>query len=245
MFSNEQISSYNDLELSLFNYISQHMEKVAYMRIRELADETHVSTATILRFCRKNQCEGFSEFKVKLKMLLAQYKKASVKTLKSPHHAVYEFFERSQKPELEGKIRTAAQLISKASCVIFIGTGSSGIMAEYGARYFSNLGTFSMYIKDPHFPIHAKLRENSITIALSSSGENPFTLPHLRQIKQEKNKIVSITNNSQSTIAKISDINIPYYVNEEYYESANITTQLPVIFLLEWMAREVFRLNES
>lgn len=64
-------------------------------------------------------------------------------------------------------------------------------------------------------------------------------LPLLRQIKQEKNKIVSITNNRQSTIAKISDINIPYYVNEEYYESANITTQFPVLFLLEWMAKEV------
>lgn len=243
MFSNEQISSYNDLELSLFNYISQNMEKVAYMRIRELADETHVSTATVLRFCRKNQCEGFSEFKVKLKMLLAQQKKTSAKTLKSPHHAVYEFFERSQNPELEEKIRTAAQLVSKASGVIFIGTGSSGIMAEYGARYFSSLGTFSMYINDPHFPVHAKMRENSVTIALSTSGENPYILPHLRQIKQEKNKIVSITNNRQSTIAKISDINIPYYVNEEYYESANITTQFPVLFLLEWMAREVSKIE--
>ncbi|MCM3171770.1 MULTISPECIES: MurR/RpiR family transcriptional regulator [Paenibacillus] len=239
MFSNEQISSYNDLELSIYNYISQNMEKVAYMRIRELADETHVSTATILRFCRKNQCEGFSEFKVKLKMLLAQHKRKSTKALKSPHHAVYEFFERSQNPELEEKIRTAAQLVSTASSVIFIGTGSSGIMAEYGARYFSSLGTFSMYINDPQFPVHAKIRENSVTIALSTSGENPFILPHLTQIKQEKNKIVSITNNRQSTIAKISDINIPYYVNEEYYESANITTQFPVLFLLEWMAREV------
>ncbi|MGD0031196.1 MurR/RpiR family transcriptional regulator [Paenibacillus illinoisensis] len=242
MFSNEMISSYNDLEMSLFNYITQNMEKVTYMRIRELADETHVSTTTVLRFCKKNQCEGFSEFKVKLKMLLSQ-QKTSTRTLKSPHQAVYEFFERFQHPDLEKKIKTAAHLISKASGVIFIGTGSSGIMAEYGARYFSSLGTFSMYIDDPHFPVHAKMRKNSVTIALSTSGENPFTLPLLRQIKQEKNKIVSITNNRQSTIAKISDINIPYYVNEEYYESANITTQFPVLFLVEWLAKEVSKIE--
>ncbi|MFD1136454.1 MurR/RpiR family transcriptional regulator [Paenibacillus urinalis] len=241
MFSNEQILSFNDLELSLYNYISQHMEKVAYMRIRELADETHVSTATILRFCRKNQCEGFSEFKVKLKMHLAQHKKTS---LKNSHHAIFEFFERSLKPEWEEKIKEAARLVAEASSVIFIGTGSSGIMAEYGARYFSNLGTFSMYIKDPHFPIHAKVRQNSITIALSTSGENTFTITHLKQLKQEQNKIISITNNRQSTIAKISDINIPYYVSEEFYESANITTQVPVLFVLEWLGREVYRHNE-
>ncbi|WP_339234058.1 MurR/RpiR family transcriptional regulator [Paenibacillus sp. FSL R5-0517] len=242
MFTNEQISSYNDLEMSLFNYIMQNMDKVTYMRIRELADATHVSTTTVLRFCKKNDCEGFSEFKVKLKMLLSQ-QRTSTRTLKSPHQAAYEFFERFQHPDLEEKIKNAAQLISKASGVIFIGTGSSGIMAEYGARYFSSLGTFSMYIDDPHFPVHAKMRKNSVTIALSTSGENPFTLPLLKQIKQEKNKIVSITNNRQSTIAKMSDINISYYVAEEFYESANITTQFPVLFLVEWLAKEVSKIE--
>ncbi|AIQ47412.1 RpiR family transcriptional regulator [Paenibacillus sp. FSL R7-0273] len=242
MFSNEQISSFNDLELSIYNYISQNLEKVAYMRIRELADETHVSTATILRFCRKNQCEGFSEFKVKIKLHLTQNKKL---VLKSPHHSIYEFFERSQSPEWQNKIQKATQLLSKASYVIFIGVGSSGILAEYGARYFSSLGIFSMYIKDPEFRVHARVRENSITIALSASGENPFTISHLKQIKEGKSKIISITNNRQSTIAKISDINIPYYVTEEIYETSNITTQVPVLFLLEWLAREVYKQNET
>lgn len=74
MFSNDAIASFNELETSIYNYISQNLEKVAYMRIRELADETHVSSATILRFCRKLNCEGFSEFKVKLKMYLEKTK---------------------------------------------------------------------------------------------------------------------------------------------------------------------------
>lgn len=75
MFTHEIIASFNELETSLYNYICQNGEKVAYMRIRELADETHVSTATILRFCRKLNCEGFSEFKVMLKMHLGENKK--------------------------------------------------------------------------------------------------------------------------------------------------------------------------
>lgn len=67
--------------------------------------------------------------------------------------------------------------------------------------------------------------------------------PTLKANQTGKNKIISITNNRQSTIAKISDLNIPYYVPEEYYESANITTQFPVLFLLEWLAKEVFKLH--
>lgn len=45
MFTHEIIASFNELETSLYNYICQNGEKVVYMRIRELADETHVSTA--------------------------------------------------------------------------------------------------------------------------------------------------------------------------------------------------------
>ncbi|WP_338449409.1 MurR/RpiR family transcriptional regulator [Niallia oryzisoli] len=240
MFTNEIIASFNELEMSLYNYIVQNSEKVAYMRIRELADETHVSTATILRFCRKLNCEGFSEFKVKLKISLKENKKT---TIKSSHHSIVEFFERTLKGDLEEKIKMAASLVTKADNVIFIGIGSSGILAEYGARYFSSLGKFSMYIKDPHFPIHSKLMLNSVTIVLSVSGENNFTVTHLHQLKQKGSKIISITNTKLSTIAKTSDINIPYYVTEEFIEEANITTQVPVIYILESMAREIYKPN--
>jgi DNA-binding MurR/RpiR family transcriptional regulator len=241
MFPTDIITSFNDLENSLYNYICQHSDKVAYMRIRELADETHVSTATILRFCRKLNCEGFSEFKVKLKMHIKENKKTIIK---SSQHAAVEFFERTLKGDIEEKITEAASLVSKVDNVIFIGIGSSGILAEYGARYFSSLGKFSMYIKDPHFPIHSKFRYNSVTIALSVSGENHFTVTHLNQLKQEGSKIISITNNKLSTIAKISDINIPYYVTEEFFGEANITTQVPVVYILESMAREIYKLNQ-
>src|SRR5699024_11488415 len=72
MFTQEEIASFNELETSLYNYIAGNMDKVAYMRIRELADATHVSTTTILRFCRKVGCEGFSEFKVRIKMQIEE-----------------------------------------------------------------------------------------------------------------------------------------------------------------------------
>jgi DNA-binding MurR/RpiR family transcriptional regulator len=240
MFSNEIIASFNELETSLYNYISKNMEKVAYMRIRELADETHVSTATVLRFCRKLNCEGFSEFKIRLKMHLKENKKTMIR---SSQQSVVEFFDRTLKGDIEEKVMKAAILVNQAENVIFIGIGSSGILAEYGARYFSSLGKFSLYIKDPHFPIHSNIRNNSVTIALSVSGENNFTVTHLNTLKQEGSKIISITNNKLSTIAKISDLNIPYYVTEEFFDEANITTQVPVVYILESMAREIHKLN--
>ncbi|MBN0818814.1 MurR/RpiR family transcriptional regulator, partial [Pseudomonas aeruginosa] len=42
------------------------------MTIRELAEAAGVSTTTVLRFCRKLQCEGYSEFRVRFKLYLEQ-----------------------------------------------------------------------------------------------------------------------------------------------------------------------------
>lgn len=94
MFSSEVISSFNELESALYRYIMENSEKVVYMRIRDLADAAHISTSSVLRFCRKVNCEGFSEFKVKLKMYLESER---TPTLKSTQHFLYEFIERTLK----------------------------------------------------------------------------------------------------------------------------------------------------
>lgn len=237
LFTNEVIATFNELEMLVYKYVMHNKEKVIYMRIRDLADETHVSTSTIMRFCRKLNCEGFSEFKVKLKLLIDEKKET---TIKSGQYVLAEFFERTQNDNFTSKLDDAADFISQANHVYFIGIGSSGTLAEYGARYFSSLGKFSTYLKDWYMPIHANLT-NSITIALSVSGENEYTIPHIHKLKEKNSEILSITNNEQSTIAKLSDKNVSYYVTEEFYDTSNITTQIPVIYILEELARRVYK----
>lgn len=63
MFTYTQVNSLNETEAHVYNYIMQNKEKVLDASIRELASETHVSTATVVRFCKKLGCEGFIEFK--------------------------------------------------------------------------------------------------------------------------------------------------------------------------------------
>ena len=58
MFSEEMICSLNDLELEVYKYVVRNADKVCYMRIREFADAAHVSTSTILRFCKKAGCDA-------------------------------------------------------------------------------------------------------------------------------------------------------------------------------------------
>ena len=61
IFTYEQISKLNDTELIVYNYIVKNVGLVLKMNIRELAAQSHVSTATITRFCHKLDCDGFVE----------------------------------------------------------------------------------------------------------------------------------------------------------------------------------------
>ena len=74
MFTHEILSELSELELSIYNCILRHRENIGRMKIKELADEAHVSTATVLRFCRKMGCEGYAEFKLRYKEHLEKEK---------------------------------------------------------------------------------------------------------------------------------------------------------------------------
>ena len=52
----------------------EHRHEVQYMTIRELAEAVHVSTSTVVRFCKKAGCDGYSEFRVQFKMFLKEEK---------------------------------------------------------------------------------------------------------------------------------------------------------------------------
>ena len=66
-FTYSQVESLNETEAYVYNYVVKNTKKVLNESIRELANDTHVSTATVMRFCKKMGCEGFTELKYRLK----------------------------------------------------------------------------------------------------------------------------------------------------------------------------------
>lgn len=72
LFSHATIASLNNLETMVYQYVIKNRDTVMYMTIRELADAAGVSTTTVMRFCRKLNCEGYSEFRVRFKLYLEQ-----------------------------------------------------------------------------------------------------------------------------------------------------------------------------
>ena len=198
------------------------------MTVRELADEVHVSTATVMRFCRKAGFDGYSEFKVKFKMFLNEEKNKKHQ-VNEDIQEIQEYFQKISSEIHQKELDEIADVVRDAKQVIFIGLGTSGILGKYGARYFSNLKKFSQYIEDPYFPIMEGMSD-AVVIALSVSSD----------FKKNKCKIISITNKSVSTLSKLSDYSLSYYVTDhDMGNHINTTTQIPVIYLIEAIGRRL------
>lgn len=132
MFSHHDLASLNDLEMQVYHDIIKHPESVSYMTIRELAERAGVSTTTVLRFCRKMGCDGWSEFRIRFR--LAQQQTQPVQ----PNVGVSEmlsFFKSINNDEFSELISRAASMINQAEQLFFIGAGTSGSLAKYGARF--------------------------------------------------------------------------------------------------------------
>lgn len=236
MFDYEIIKSFNELEMLVYQYVMSHKEEIKYMTIRELAEAVHVSTSTVLRFCKKAGCDGYSEFRVRFKMYLKEERE---KQPKQDLEEMRNFFRAVETAEYEDVIKTAVKMIREANHLIFIGIGTSGILGKYGARYFSNLGKYSQHIEDPYYPITVDM-EKTVVIALSESGETQEMIRLAGRFQEHGCRIVSITNKASTTLGRMSDLNLTYYVAHRMVrEEYNITTQVPVIFLLEALGRRL------
>lgn len=236
MFTTEQIKSFNELELSVYQCVMENQEQVKYMKIRDLAEAAHVSTTTILRFCRKTGCDGYSEFKLQFKQYLQDEKSHKVSEDASETIAC---LKKISTEEYEEKLEFLTDIVSESKRVIFVGSGMSGIVAKYGARCFSSIGKFSLYIDEPHYPTEGQFFENALVIVCSVSGESNDTIGHINRFKKEKCRILSLTNTENCTIARISDYNIAYYAPYVRLGIYDITTQIPAISLIERIGRKL------
>ena len=108
LFQHQQITQMNERELMVYNYVSSHLDEASRMNIRELAAVCQVSTTTVLRFCSKLECDGYTEFKYRLSQVLKKKWEAIVYD-SSSIPAIQYLQNLAGNSEIQGKIERAAQ----------------------------------------------------------------------------------------------------------------------------------------
>jgi DNA-binding MurR/RpiR family transcriptional regulator len=222
MFTHKAIAELNALELMVYTYVSKHKNQVMYMTIRELAEAAGVSTTTVLRFCKKMGCDGYSEFRIRFKLYLEQ---TDAPPVDSGIGEILSFFKSVSNEEFNQLIDQAVQHIAAAERIIFVGISTSG---------------------DPYYPVNSDMYKNAVAIMLSVSGETEEILRLASQFSLHHCKIISITNNETSSLARLADFNLSYHVPQHLIGGHhNITTQIPVLYVIETIGKRLGHINSE
>ena len=112
----------------------------------------------------------------------------------------------------------ACDLIKNTSGKIIVsGVGKSGHIASKIAATMASTGTPAFFVH-PSEACHGDLGmilNNDVLIAISHSGQSSELLTILPILKNRGVKIITITSNNNSSMAKIADVHLCTYVEEE------------------------------
>lgn len=108
-------------------------------------------------------------------------------------------------------------IIQSKGRVVVTGMGKSGLIGRKIAATFASTGTPSLFMH-PGEAYHGDLgmiREEDIIIAISNSGETEEILRLLSFFKDNKNKVISICSNKESTLCQFADIHLNISISKE------------------------------
>lgn len=198
-----------------------------------------MSTSTALRFCNKMGCGGYAEFKLKLR----EYRSRQEGRTPLPDDVmeIVDFLKKTVTEDFEDRLEELVEIIAHASNIFFVGSGMSGIVAKYGARYFSSIGKFCLYIDEPHYPTESRMLKNALAIVFSVSGESRDTISHLQRFKERGCIVISVTNSENCTVARMSDHNIAYYITYRRLKVYDVTSQIPAVCIIERLGKKLYR----
>lgn len=136
------------------------------------------------------------------------------------------------------KIKTLAEEIKKAYGTFLIGCGTAGKVCLAASYIFSKIAKRHVnVVTGSEFPSYQDfLKEKSLVIAVSQSGETADTLEAIEVAKSKGSKILSIVNVENSTMDRESDFSIHIKAGPEKAVASTkaTTSQLAILTLLAY-----------
>lgn len=228
LFEYKDFSTLSDIDLTIYRYISENSEKVIYMRVRDIAQNAHVSNSSVMRFVHKMGFSSFPEMKAYLQ---------NIATNDSPLPPLKFINEKNFPKDISNRLQIVADLLYQADNIILFGIGSSAFLAEYGARQLASIGFNASSVTDPFYPLDSRLQNtsNTVLICISGSGTTSEVLDFLNGVANNDDvKIVAITGNETSPLARMSDYSL-CYVEPDYriHYYFDLSSKMPSLYLIE------------
>lgn len=246
----ERIKDLSVSERQAVNYILENAPEVINLTITQIGTQSYTSTGTISRVYKKLGIENFSKFKSALIIDLPDFinsRKIDKKLqIIKPDDKIETIIEKtninsinalSKVIELNSsdKFQTIVNHMRKANQIHLFGSGVSNLICrdalQKGLRSGLNITSHVYYAE---MIMQARLAHpNDLCIIVSYTGETEEIIKISRILQQNNNKMISITSNTNNTIANISDINLYVDAREGYFRVGGMDSRLSMQHVLD------------
>lgn len=243
--------SFFEQEKKVASYIMKNHRQVINMTINDLAKECGTSIATVTRFCKKCDVDGFHHLKISLAKEIVD----SDNEIVASKSISEDSFEQSLNNILANKVRELEQTVSlidtndlksilevikNARIVQFVAVGNTIPVAIDGVYRFNEIGikAVSSTIWETQLAFSMSLDKDDVMIAISNSGESKKVFTMVEEAKSRGVKTIGITNNPNSNIANIVDYHIQtvtrekLFLDEFYFSRISAITVVEILYIL-------------
>ena len=161
----------SELERTILTYLSENQKQLGSLNIQQIAKATYTSTSTVFRLAKKLGFAGYSEMVYKLSNhgLNTNFSESVSENARLFSNLINQVFQENQLQIIEcGKC-----LSHKEKTVFILGTGYSGIIAEYLYKKLLGKGNYVLFSNgaDTNALFLNNLNRIDIVICISKSGE--------------------------------------------------------------------------
>ena len=211
-----------DAEKKIADFIMENKKAVVDMTVAELARASGTSDATVSRFCRRCGFKGFQSLKMDLAKEVMREERDSLQvsneiTRGNLSQSLQNILA-NKMAEMTGTIgmmdtdnlEVILNVLEHARIIQFAAVGNTIPVAMDGAFKFNQLGLRSVSgsIWEAQAAHAYNLGPEDAVVVISNSGTSKRLLALVRGAKENGAKIIVITNNESSPLARISDYKI-------------------------------------
>jgi len=236
-----RLDSLSEAERKVAEYVFREPKKTLYFNVGELARQSGVSLAAVVRFCKRIGFGSYNDFKLCLardvfrdsdERFMPDLDLESGSTPESVIKNVIGFSQRGLAllaSILDAKaVEEAANAIIHASMTALFGVGASGIVANDFLQKLLRIGIPSSFTPDTDLQVTtaAVLKSTDVAFVVSYSGENSGMIEVARQAGARGATVISLTMDSDNTIRSLSRIKLLVPASERIYRQGAATSRL-------------------
>lgn len=238
-------SSLSRAEQQVVDYIVAHPEKVIYLSVAGLAEQSGVSEASVVRACRSIGLDGYQD----LKVTLAQ-------DLVTPLQSIHEEIEEGDSVSTiidkvfqgtmhtlnfthdtlkASAIETAADALMRARTISVMGLGNSYSTAIDLQHKLLRLGKCATAYPDSHLQAIAAvhLGKDDVVFSISHSGSSRDIVDNTRIAKENGAFTISLTNIGSSPLSKLTDVQLYTASKETQYRIVAMSSRIAQMAIID------------